>query len=127
MFSCRLQNVNATSSSLLLAIVSGGTIFPGNGTKTDYTLALQKNRTMDIARVFNRLDGFGLSLVSRNGRRILVTGIILFYIEDAFMLAHSNFSSQQPKKKEGALLLHHRFKVFPITQPVFPICGIVWL
>ena len=116
MFSCRLQNVNATSSSLLLAIVSGGTIFPGNGTKTDYTLALQKNRTMDIARVFNRLDGFGLSLVSRNGRRILV---ILFYIEDSFMLARSNISSQQPKKKERALLLHHRLKVFPIAQPVF--------
>ena len=43
------------------------------------------------------------------------------------MLARSNFSSQQPKKKERALLLHHRFKVFPIAQPVFPICGIVWL
>ena len=42
------------------------------------------------------------------------------------MLARSNISSQQPKKKARALLLHHRFKVFPITRPDFLICQIVW-
>ena len=31
------------------------------------------------------------------------------------------------KKKERVQLLHHRFKVFPITQPMFPICYKVWL
>ena len=43
------------------------------------------------------------------------------------MIAHSNFSSQQQKKKESVQLLHHRLKVFPITQPVSPVCGIVCL
>ena len=42
------------------------------------------------------------------------------------MFACYNFSSQQEKRKR-VQLLHQRFKVFPITQPFFPICGIVWL
>ena len=54
-------------------------------------------------------------------------GAILFYIEDPFILTHSNFSSQLLKKKERVQLLHHRFKVFPINQPVFPICEMVCL
>ena len=40
------------------------------------------------------------------------------YIDDAFRLAHGNFSSQLLKKKDRVQLVHHRVKVFPITKPL---------
>ena len=36
------------------------------------------------------------------------------------MIAHSNFSSQQQKKKESVQLLHHRFKDFSNYSASFP-------
>ena len=53
------------------------------------------------------------------------TCIILLCLEDGFLFAFYNFFVTTTKKKERSQLLHHRFKVFPIAQPVSPICRIV--